>query len=289
MQVFMDVTDMIDYNVDLLNPHHLTASFFNLDRSDPTVGFSFDASDYYGHTYPESSSHLSRLPIVATASLYSGDSARLSVRLRLGSHLSRHLRHQLEEQKGYTCTVGVSTNKLISKLVGNLHKPKGQTTLIPSYTATSDKDSSNVVKFVDSHDVGKIPGIGFKMAQKIRGYVLGRPAVFDKGLVYGPTKENVTVGDVRRHPDISLQSLEKILGGAGAAKGIGSTVWGLLHGIDDSEVAKARDVPQQISIVSQSLMMAESVFADSTTRKIAISDLTPWKSSGKSWRCLQEV
>ncbi len=251
----MDVTDMIDYNINLLNSNALTASFFHLDRNDPTVGFDFDASGFYGHTYPESFSHTrlrispASTPVLPTAS----DSNDLYMRLLLGSHLSQHLRHQLEEQKEYTCTVGISTNKLISKLVGNLNKPKGQTTLLPPYSVAPDEDESNITQFIDNHDIGKIPGIGFKMGQKIRGYVLGCPATFDAGLVYGPTRENITVGCVRRHPDMGPQSLEKLLGGTGAPKGIGSAVWGLLNGVDDSEVAKARDVPQQISIVSYSL------------------------------------
>ena len=247
----MDVTDMIDYNVSFLNRNHLKGSFFHLDRNDPTVGFQFDASGFYGHTYPGTSSHLRIPPISTITSSNSSDSRDLFMRLLLGSHVSRHLRHQLEEQKGYTCTVGISTNKLISKLVGNLNKPKSQTTLLPPYTTTFDKGNSNVTRFIDSHEVGKIPGIGFKTAQKIRAYVLRRPASFDASLVYGPAKEHVTVGDVRRQPGAGPESLAKLLGGAGTPQGIGTTVWGLLNGIDDSDVANARNVPQQISLVSQ--------------------------------------
>ena len=243
----MDVTDMVTYNIGFLNPNQLRTSFFHLDRNDPTVGFQFDASEFYGHTYPETSSHLKIPSSLTSVSPNICESNDLSMRLILGSHLSQHIRRQLEEHKGYTCTVGVSTNKLISKLVGNLNKPKGQTTLLPPYN--SDNGESNAVQFIDSHDVGKIPGIGFKMAQKIRSFVLGRPAAFDAGLVYGQTKEKIMVADVRRHPDVGPQCLEKLLGGAGAPKGIGTMVWGLLNGIDHSEVAKAKDVPQQISIV----------------------------------------
>ena len=246
----MDVTDMVDYNIELLNSNQLTVSFFHLDRHDPTVGFRFDASSFHGHTFPKTTSHLKVTSTATSLPPNTCDSNDLSMRLLLGSHLSQHIRHQLEEQKGYTCTVGISTNKLISKLVGNLNKPNGQTTLLPPYK--SDNGESNVLQFIDSQSVGKIPGIGFKIAQKIRSFVLGRPATSGAGLVCGPAKEDITVADVRKHPDVGSQSLEKLLGGAGAPKGIGTTVWGLLNGIDDSEVAKARDVPQQISIVGNS-------------------------------------
>ncbi|KAK5007056.1 hypothetical protein LTR28_005730, partial [Elasticomyces elasticus] len=52
MQVWMDVTDMVDYNMELLNSNDLAHSFFQLDRSEPTHGFSFDASASAGHTFP---------------------------------------------------------------------------------------------------------------------------------------------------------------------------------------------------------------------------------------------
>ena len=156
-QVFMDVTDLVDYNSALLNHNDLTTSFFHLDPHDPTIGFPYDASSVLGHTFPAASTNMTS-KVVFTDHATSNDSTDLSLRLCLGSHLARYLRHQLEEQQGYTCTVGIGTNKLISKLVGNLNKPKGQTTLVPPYKADTRDGKSNVVDFVDSHDIGKIPG-----------------------------------------------------------------------------------------------------------------------------------
>ena len=49
----MDVTDLVDYNVALLDPTHLSTSFFHLSKNDPAIGFAFDASKIAGHTYPE--------------------------------------------------------------------------------------------------------------------------------------------------------------------------------------------------------------------------------------------
>ena len=245
----MDVTDLIDYNIEFLNHHDLTASFFHLDRNDPTIGFSFDVSQFSGHTYPRYPTSAIASSSQATNSSSEHDSSDLSLRLRLGSHLAQHLRHQLEEQKGYTSTVGISTNKLISKLVGNVDKPKGQTTLLPPYIGVPETGQNNVVTFIDDHDIGKIPGIGFKIAQKIRNHVLGRPAAFSAGLVYGGTKENVKVRDVRMLDGMGPELLSKILAGPGVPRDLGEKVWGLVNGVDDSEVAKAKEVPQQISIV----------------------------------------
>jgi len=241
----MDVTDMIEYNLELLNHNDLTTSYFHLDRSDPTLGFAFDASRVSGHTYPAVAPSFSEDDCPS-----SSDHRDLLLRLRLGSHLAQRLRHQLEEQKGYTSTVGISTNKLISKLVGNVNKPKGQTTLIPPYISSNLNGTSNVVQFVDDHDVGKIPGIGFKIAQKIRNHVLQRPAAFSAGLVYGPTKENVKVRDVRMLEGMGPELLSRLLAGPGAPRDLGEKMWGLINGVDDTEVAKGKEVPQQISIVS---------------------------------------
>ncbi|KAJ8105280.1 hypothetical protein OPT61_g10275 [Boeremia exigua] len=171
----------------------------------------------------------------------------LRLRLLLASHLAHHIRRKLEHDLGYTATVGISTNKLLSKLVGNLHKPNSQTTLLPPYTADED-EWDNVTPFIDDHEVGKIPGVGFKTAQKLRHYVLQRPADFDTGLVYGGTKEDVRVRDVRTYPDIGPDVLERVLGGPGTPHGIGTRVWDLLNGCDDSPVGQARETPRQISI-----------------------------------------
>lgn len=247
-EVFMDVTDIIDYNLGLLNHNASEESFFQLNRKDPTVGFAFDATRLAGHGYPENSA-------LKSSGLKPQDDP-LMARLILGAHLAQHLRRSLEEEMGYTSTVGISTNKLLSKLVGNLNKPKGQTTLLPPYIIldlpvdinSGPTPESNVTVFLDSHEVGKIPGIGFKMSNLIRRYILSRPAAFDEGLIYGETKEHVTVRDVRAFPDMSPALLETLLRGIGSEKGIGVKVWNLLHGIDPTEVQHAKNVPSQISI-----------------------------------------
>lgn len=49
----MDVTDVVNYNLELLNATDLTSSFFCLSKTDPSIGFAFDASKVAGQTYPE--------------------------------------------------------------------------------------------------------------------------------------------------------------------------------------------------------------------------------------------
>ncbi|KAK0257105.1 hypothetical protein B0A54_09812 [Friedmanniomyces endolithicus] len=236
-EVWLDVSDIVDYNMQTLNRHGLVQCFFQTSRSDPMEGFSFDASTIAGHPYPQKYKHVN----------VAGAVDDLTLRMHLGSHLAQHMRHQLEQQKGYTSTVGIATTKLLSKLVGNLNKPKGQTTIMPPLTDSTD-GPGNLQTFLDDHEIGKIPGIGFKLSQKLRDFILERPAAFDTGLIYGGTKEHVTVADVRGNSKVSPETLEKLLSGPGSPHGIGHKVWCLLHGADDTEVSEAKAVPSQISI-----------------------------------------
>ena len=82
----------------------------------------------------------------------------------------------------------------------------------------------------------------------IRAKILGRAPAISEGLVYGPTKETVKVKDVRLFPGMGPEMLEDILSRPGSHKGIGGKLWGLINGVDNIEVGKAKKVPTQISI-----------------------------------------
>lgn len=274
-EVFLDVSDIIDFNLNILNYNSLSDSFFHLDRSDPEVGFLYDASYYAGNTFPSSKlkdpcraiSTLS--PSFGTLSV--SDADILEVRLRLGSHLAQYLRHQLEEQRGYTSTVGISTNKLLSKLVGNVNKPNNQTTLRPPYLTTPDIGQSNVLMFMDDHEIGKIPGIGCKLSHKLRNYALGHDPKLDEGPVWGPPRDGVKARDVRLHPVMGPDVLAEVLKGPGSHKDTGSKVWGLLHGVDNAGIERARIVPRQISIEDSYLRLDTLTQVKKELYKLTIS------------------
>lgn len=229
------VTDIVHYNADYLNFNDLPCSFFHTSRLDPTQGFEFDATVLAGHAYPSPS-----IP-------HYQHTDALQLHLCLASHFALHLRHQLEQVKGYTSAVGVSTSRLLSKLVGNLTKPRGQTTLLPPYE-TKDPAVNNIFTFMDSHNIASVPGIGFKTARRIRHHLLGPPSgpesLWNSHLGSG----DLTVGQLRLDPRINADMLERLLSGPGSPHGIGAKVFALVHGIDDSDVQIARNVPRQISI-----------------------------------------
>lgn len=251
----MDVTDLIEYNVALLNRYDLSRSFFHLNRNDPTLGFKFDASCPFGHTFPAKPACRFTPADVCEASSEHSQSSDIRLSLILGSFLARHLRHQLEEQKGFTATAGISVNKLLSKLVGNLNKPNDQTTFLSATPYHVPELESNVSNFIDSHEIGKIPGIGFKISRKIREHILGRPTKQRAGLVLNTENETIFVKDVRLSPGMGPNLLEKLLGGSGIQRNIGDKIWDLMHGIDDSAVSRTKDLPRQISIVCKVLIV----------------------------------
>lgn len=223
-EVFLDVTDIVDYNATLLNRNALPGSFFCLSRDDPEKGFGFDATSIAGcvagHGHGED-----------------GHDNLLYVRLLLASHLARYLRLKIEEQ-GYTSACGISTCKVLSKLVGTVNKPGNQTTLLSLH-------EDEVLAFMDLHSLRKVPGIGGKITHALEGFVSGKETDADT-TTHGSA---VTVGEFRARPEVSPQMLEKLLGNRpGAEKGIGDKIWGLLHGVDDSEVKVASSLPTQISI-----------------------------------------
>ncbi|KAI0799411.1 hypothetical protein GGR55DRAFT_506869 [Xylaria sp. FL0064] len=239
-EVFLDVSDVVAYNAELLNAHALGDSFFQLDRSDPVKGFAFDGSTFYGCLQPDA-----KRTANANGDAGAGDAGGagvvdlenpLCVRLMLASHLAGYLRHKLDEDFGYTSSGGISTNKLLAKLAGNVNKPNNQTTLLMA--------DGVVEAFMDAHNIRKVPGVGSRIAQLIEEYILSRPAVQRDR----EGSNNVTVGDVRRYPGMSPELLEQILDRPGAERGSGEKVWNLLHGVDGSEVKEASDVPTQISI-----------------------------------------
>ncbi|KAI1351827.1 hypothetical protein F5Y01DRAFT_304375 [Xylaria sp. FL0043] len=239
-EVFLDVTDIVAYNAELLNAHALGDSFFQLDRSDPVKGFAFDGSRFYGRLQPDAKK-MARADGGVGAGGAGGAGLvdlenPLHVRLMIASHLAGYLRHKLDEDFGYTSSGGISTNKLLAKLAGNVNKPNNQTTLLMT--------DGVVEAFMDAHNIRKVPGIGSRIAQLIEEYILPRPAIQRDR----EGSNNVTVGDVRRFPGMSPELLEQILDRPGAERGSGEKVWNLLHGVDGSEVKEASDVPTQISI-----------------------------------------
>lgn len=226
------MSDIVEYNASVGASSAKQASYFRLSRENPDVGFSFDATTTAGHAYPP-----------GMASVEPRDDA-VSFRLQLASHLARHIRLELERATGYTASVGVSTSMLLSKLAGGLNKPAAETTLLPPYASTDGP--SSVELLIDDLDLRKLPGIGFSTDSVLRQLVLRRPPR-SRAWEVNPD-DRVVVRQLKAAPGIGIASLDDALSRSGAPRLIGAEIWRIIHGVDNSPVSLARDIPKQISI-----------------------------------------
>ncbi|KAJ3277897.1 hypothetical protein HK104_002855, partial [Borealophlyctis nickersoniae] len=79
--------------------------------------------------------------------------------LQIASHLATHIRSAIRSVLGFTSSAGVAHNKLYAKLVGGLHKPNDQTSLLPGDAARA---------FLDGMNLRKVPGFGYTTINMVR-------------------------------------------------------------------------------------------------------------------------
>ncbi len=72
------------------------------------------------------------------------------------SHLAQQIKNQIREKTKLTCSVGVSQNKLVSKIASDFKKPDGLTIVEPENTSV----------FLEKLKIRAIPGIGKKTEEK---------------------------------------------------------------------------------------------------------------------------
>lgn len=237
------------------------SGFFQLKPDQPNYGFKFDWNSLPGHMYPPLSKPNTRLKTSVAE--------QIPKRLLLATHLAQYLRLALLDKQGFTCSAGISISKVTAKLAGTINKPCAQTVLL----------TDHIQSFLDKLEILSIPGIGGKtgriMKQLLRDKVPdpevkkeeneGAAAEEGSDNKDSPPRENEdpesnqTDGFMAAYyggPDVKMtvleartmwtrQRLDAALGNMPPGSG---RVWELLHGIDNTEVAKATLVPTQISI-----------------------------------------
>ena len=73
------------------------------------------------------------------------------------AHLAQQLKNAIRHSVKLSCTVGVSSNKLVSKIASDFKKPDGLTIVPPD----------NIEAFLDPLPIRSIPGIGKKTEEKL--------------------------------------------------------------------------------------------------------------------------
>lgn len=72
-------------------------------------------------------------------------------------HIAQQIKNEVREKTKLTCSVGISPNKLLSKIASGYKKPDGLTTVTPD----------NITEFMGTLNLGDIHGIGKKTQQKL--------------------------------------------------------------------------------------------------------------------------
>jgi DNA polymerase IV (archaeal DinB-like DNA polymerase) len=73
------------------------------------------------------------------------------------SHLAQQIKNSLRDKLKLSCSIGVSSNKLISKIASDFNKPDGLTIITPE----------KVVEFLEPLKIRTIPGIGNKTEERL--------------------------------------------------------------------------------------------------------------------------
>jgi DNA polymerase IV (DinB-like DNA polymerase) len=148
------------------------------------------------------------------------DEAYLDVTKRVESsfqkatHLAQQLKNQIRAEVKMTCSIGISANKLVSKIASGFRKPDGLTVVEPR----------NVETFLNKLKVGDIPGIGKVTADKF-------------------AEMNIkTIGELK---SIDVFTLNKMFG-----RKISSYIYNAARGIDYDPVAERQPTVQFSRIVT---------------------------------------
>lgn len=145
----------------------------------------------------------------------------LDLKLYIASHIAKEVMTKVYMCMGYSCSMGVATNKALAKMAGSFNKPAGLTVLT----------SSGVQEFMNSCHVKKIPWFGSK----------SRWAVIN-AMKYD-SKEELKVSTVLDYFKDDERSFLRLF-----PPSQGETLWDLLHGIDNSPVKTTTEMQTQISI-----------------------------------------
>lgn len=249
-EMWIDVTDIVDANLEKLIECNvlfrglseevedgldqgwhldLSTAASSADRFDPEAdnveeeqSGGFLCENFFFQTpakvFP--SDHGCEMPSFLKTESTDPDEFYLDFKLYIASHIAKELMVKISMCMGYSCSVGVATNKTLAKMVGSINKPGGLTVLI----------SSSTQEFMNSCHVRKIPWYGSKARAILRSSM-------------NNDSEDLLVSTVLNHFSEDGDDFIQLY-----PPPQGEKLWDLLHGIDDSPVKVSTGVSTQISI-----------------------------------------
>ncbi|MGV7225711.1 MAG: DNA polymerase IV [Nitrosopumilus sp.] len=138
---------------------------------------------------------------------------RVESDFKKASHLAQQIKNSIRDKIKLSCSIGISPNKLISKIASDFQKPDGLTLVSPE----------KIESFLDSLKIRTIPGIGKKTEEKFL------------------EMELETIQDLKK---IDIFTLNKYFG-----RKTGSYIYNAARGIDNDPV-KEREARIQYSKIS---------------------------------------
>ncbi len=130
------------------------------------------------------------------------------------SHLAQQIKNSIREKTKLSCSIGISPNKLISKIASDFQKPDGLTVVSPE----------KIDEFLEELKIRDIPGIGKKTEQRFAEMNLE------------------TIGDVKR---LDVFTLNKEFG-----RKSGTYIYNAVRGIDEDPVKEREPSIQHGKIVT---------------------------------------
>ena len=130
------------------------------------------------------------------------------------SHLAQQIKNAIREKTKLSCSIGISPNKLISKIASDFQKPDGLTVVSPE----------KIDEFLEELKIRDIPGIGKKTEQRFAEMNLE------------------TIGDVKR---LDVFTLNKEFG-----RKSGTYIYNAVRGIDEDPVKEREPSIQHGKIVT---------------------------------------
>ncbi len=148
------------------------------------------------------------------------------------SHLAQQIKNSIRDKIKLSCSIGISPNKLVSKIASNFKKPDGLTIVSP------DK----IDEFLEPLKIRTIPGIGKKTEERFSEMNLE------------------TIQDLKK---LDVFTLNKEFG-----RKNGTYIYNAVRGIDDEPVKKKEDSVQYSKIVTLKKDSKEYEFLSENLRKL---------------------
>ncbi|WP_048195978.1 DNA polymerase IV [Candidatus Nitrosotenuis uzonensis] len=130
------------------------------------------------------------------------------------AHHAQQLKNKIRDEVKLTCSIGVSPNKIVSKIASGFRKPDGLTVVEPA----------NIESFLNPLKIGDIPGIGKVTEEKFA---------------------EIGIKTIKELKEINIFTLNKMFG-----RKISAYIYNAAKGIDDEPVAQRQPTIQYSKITT---------------------------------------